>query len=46
MLIVSITKIMTCLLTIESNKLNDIVVLDDVINDSYESSIYKIVVFN
>lgn len=46
MLIVSITNIMTSLLVIESNKLNDIVVLDDVINNFYESSIYKIAVFN
>lgn len=40
MLIASITKIMTCLLAIESNKLDDIVIIDDVINDSYGSGIY------
>lgn len=40
MLIASITKIMTCLLAIESNKLDDIVIVDDVINDSYGSGIY------
>ena len=39
-LIASITKIMTCLLAIESNKLDDIVVVDDVIHDSYGSGIY------
>lgn len=40
MLIASITKIMTCLLAIESNKLNDVVVVDDVVLDSYGSGIY------
>lgn len=40
MLIASITKIMTCLLAIESGKLDDTVVVDDVILDSYGSGIY------
>lgn len=40
MLIASITKIMTCLLAIESQKLDDIVVVDEVINESYGSGIY------
>ena len=39
-LIASITKIMTCLLAIESNKLDDVVIVDEVINDSYGSGIY------
>ena len=40
MLIASITKIMTCLLAIESKKLDNIVVVDDVIRESYGSGIY------
>ena len=40
MLIASITKIMTCLLAIESEKLEDIVIVDDIINESYGSGIY------
>lgn len=40
MLIASITKIMTCLLAIESNKLDDVVIVDEVINNSYGSGIY------
>ena len=40
MLIASITKIMTCLLAIESEKLDDVVLVDDVIKDSYGSGIY------
>ena len=40
MLIASITKIMTCLLAVESGKLEDIVVVDDVIKESYGSGIY------
>ena len=40
MLIASITKIMTCLLAIESEKLDEIVVVDDIINKSYGSGIY------
>lgn len=40
MLIASITKIMTCLLAIESKKLDDVVVVDEVINESYGSGIY------
>ena len=40
MLIASITKIMTCLLAIESGKLDDVVVVDDVIKESYGSGIY------
>ena len=40
MLIASITKIMTCLLAVESGKLDEIVVVDDVILDSYGSGIY------
>lgn len=39
-LIASISKIMTCLLAIESDKLDEIVVIDDVIKDSYGSGIY------
>ena len=39
-LIASITKIMTCLLAIESKKLDELVVVDEVINDSYGSGIY------
>ena len=39
-LIASITKIMTCLLAIESGKLTETVVVDDVIKDSYGSGIY------
>lgn len=39
-LIASITKIMTCLLAIESNKLEDIVVVDETILDSYGSGVY------
>lgn len=40
MLIASITKIMTCLLAIESKKLDNTVVVDEVVNDSYGSGIY------
>lgn len=40
MLIASITKIMTCVLAIESNKLDDVVIVDEIINDSYGSGIY------
>lgn len=40
MLIASITKIMTCLLAVESKKLDEIVVVDEVINESYGSGIY------
>jgi len=40
MLIASITKIMTCLLAIESGKLEDVVVVDDVVLESYGSGIY------
>lgn len=39
-LIASITKIMTSLLAIESNKLDDVVIVDDIINESYGSGIY------
>ena len=39
-LIASITKIMTCILAIESNKLDDIVKVTDIINKSYGSGIY------
>ena len=40
MLIASITKIMTCLLAVESKKTNEIVVVDEIINESYGSGIY------
>ena len=40
MLIASITKIMTCLLAIESNKLEETVIVDETINQSYGSGIY------
>lgn len=40
MLIASITKIMTCLLAVESGKLDEVVVVDDVILESYGSGIY------
>ena len=40
MLIASITKIMTCLLAIETKNLDEIVVVDEVINGSYGSGIY------
>lgn len=40
MLIASITKIMTCLLAVESGKLDDVVVVDEVIQESYGSGIY------
>ena len=40
MLIASITKIMTCLLAIESDKLDDVVVVDEVVLESYGSGIY------
>jgi D-alanyl-D-alanine carboxypeptidase len=40
MLIASITKILTCTIAIESNKLDDIVTVDDIINESYGSGIY------
>jgi len=39
-LIASITKIMTCLLAIESNRLDEIVVVDESILKSYGSGIY------
>jgi D-alanyl-D-alanine carboxypeptidase len=39
-LIASITKIMTCLLAVESGKLDDVVVVDESINDAYGSGIY------
>lgn len=39
-LIASITKIMTCVLAIESNKLDDMVKVTDVIRDAYGSGIY------
>ena len=39
-LIASITKIMTCLVAIESGRLDDVVVVDEVIKDSYGSGIY------
>jgi len=39
-LIASITKIMTCLLAVESGKLDDVVIVDDVIGKSYGSGIY------
>lgn len=40
MLIASITKIMTCLLAVESGKLDEVVVVDDVIKEAYGSGIY------
>lgn len=40
MLIASITKIMTATIAIESGKLDDIVIVDDIINESYGSGIY------
>ena len=40
MLIASITKIMTCTIAIESGKLDDVVTVDDIINESYGSGIY------
>ena len=40
MLIASITKIMTCILAIESEKTDEIVIVDDIINESYGSGIY------
>lgn len=40
MLIASITKIMTCLLAIESNKIDDVIKVDDTILDSYGSGVY------
>lgn len=40
MLIASITKIMTCLLAVESQKLENTVVVDEVIKESYGSGIY------
>ncbi|MBQ6494863.1 MAG: D-alanyl-D-alanine carboxypeptidase [Bacilli bacterium] len=39
-LIASITKIMTCVLAIESNKLDNIVVVDDTVLKAYGSGIY------
>ena len=39
-LIASITKIMTCILAIESNKLNKTVTVTDIIKESYGSGIY------
>ena len=38
-LIASITKIMTCIIAIENSNLDDIVVVDDTIKDSYGSGI-------
>ena len=40
MLIASITKILTCVIAIESRKLDKTVVVDEVINESYGSGIY------
>ena len=40
LLIASITKIMTCILAIESGKVNDMVEVSDVIHESYGSGIY------
>lgn len=39
-LIASITKIMTCVIAIESNKLNEVVIVDDSISKAYGSGIY------
>lgn len=39
-LIASITKIMTCILAIESGRLKEVVVVDDSINEAYGSGIY------
>lgn len=39
-LIASITKIMTCLLAIESNKLDEIITVDESIKKAYGSGIY------
>jgi D-alanyl-D-alanine carboxypeptidase len=39
-LIASITKIMTCLLAVESGKLDEVVVVDESINEAYGSGIY------
>ena len=39
-LIASITKIMTCILAIEANKLDDIVVVNESVLSSYGSGIY------
>ena len=39
-LIASITKIMTCLLAIESNKLNEVITVDESIKKAYGSGIY------
>ncbi len=39
-LIASITKIMSCILAIESGKIDDIVIVDDTISSSYGSGIY------
>jgi len=40
MLIASITKIMTCLLAIESGKIEEEVIVDEIIKESYGSGIY------
>ena len=40
MLIASITKIMTCLLAVESGKLEETVVVGDIIQESYGSGVY------
>ncbi len=40
MLIASITKIMTCLLAVESDKLEEKVVVDEIIKEAYGSGIY------
>lgn len=40
MLIASITKIMTCLLAVESDKLDEVVVVDEIIKEAYGSGIY------
>lgn len=39
-LIASITKIMTCLLAIESNKLDEVIIIDETIKKAYGSGIY------
>lgn len=40
MLIASITKIMTCLLAVESGKLDQVIIVDETIKDAYGSGIY------
>ena len=39
-LIASITKIMTCVLAVESGKLDEVVVVDDIVKEAYGSGIY------